>query len=390
MSALTTRLAQIAGCAALAMLVAGGVADAARLDVELPTAGQVYVFDQGGPMDGSRISCPPDCTHSNPGPSVSISSLRVDVQPDPVTRDPGWDIVSLEGCGGTSTLPATSVICYVTAAGDVRVRVVLRYRPILSVTFTGTINVPLSGLNVTSSGAGPGFSCDGTSPQPHRCAQHYTPNETVHLTASTGGSHAQFLGMSAPCGGETTCDFTLVADTCITVTYTHVQPEGFPTATLDGPGCVTGDGGGGGGGSTSTVPASSTTTTTLPPGTDDLLDGLLDGIVNSLPLLIPKKIGPFSVPGRGTITASVTTSPATQLRATASGATGSGASVLVKAKRKVRRAGDTTVKLRFTKAGRRVFTQGTPVPVTVTVRFRTKAGKAERSRDVTIPLAPAG
>jgi hypothetical protein len=310
--------------------------------------------------------------------------LRIDVQPDPVTRDAAYDIVSVEGCQPT-TLPGTSALCFVAGTGNVTVRFQLQYRPVLSVTFQGTVNGPLSGLGVSSQGAGPGFACDGTNPgQPSRCAQHYQWNTTVRLSASQSTPEATFLGMSDPCQDQPTCEFTILADTCITVRYTHPKPN-FPVVTLDGPPCVTGGGGGGGGGSSTTVPTGpGPTTTTLPPDTQHLLDELLNEIINSLPLLIPGRIGPFTVPGRGTISATVTTSSATQARAKGN------PSLLVKGKRRVRKAGDATLKLKFTKAGRKLLGQGAPVPVTITVAFKTKAGKAELSAERTIPPATGG
>lgn len=366
--------------AALIVLVASGVARAARLDVELPSAGDVLVYDRGNEGDGTRISCPPDCTHSD---STISLEMRVDVQLDPVTKDEAWDIVSLDGCDSFTTLPAPSAICRVDSTGNTKVRVELRYRPILAVTFTGTINVPLSGLNVQSGfgpgyqGSGSSFACDATNPAPQRCARHYTWNQPVRLEASQSVTNASFVDMSEPCEGSPSCGFVILADTCVTVTYAHVS-EIFPKATLSGPSCPTGGGGGGGGGGTTTIPTTPTTSTTL--GKEDVVDDILQDIVDSLPLLIPPLRLPFFAPERGTVTAAATATASAEARAA-----GPKETVLLKAKRRVRKLGESTLKVRSTKAGRRLFAQGAPVLATVTVRFRSRSGTTERTQLVTVP-----
>jgi hypothetical protein len=372
----------------IAVLVVAGGAHAARLDVQLPAAGDVYVFEQYPPAEGPRISCPPDCSHSQPGTSVGIDRIRVDVKEDPVTKDPGWDIVSIDGCKGTSALPATTGLCYLNGVtGDVHVQIGLRYRPILSLTFTGAINVPLAGL-YASGGAGPGYqgegtsiACNAVSPLLDVCSQHFTWNQPIRVIAPSG-SYSQFVTMSEPCGGESTCDFTILADTCINIEYQPGLPEGFPTATLDGPGCATGNGGGGGGSST-TVPTSSTTTTTL--AADDFLQDLIDKIRQSIPFA--KEFGITSAaPSGGKVKTTVTiASGSPALRAAAVPQRAGGAGVLIaKGKRRLRKSGEFTLTLKTTKAGRKLFAAGTPFTATVDARFKTKDGTAERSEALVV------
>jgi hypothetical protein len=373
----------LGGGVLIAVLFVAGRADAARLDVQLPTAGDVYAFEQYPPAEGPRISCPPDCTHSQPGTSVGIDRIRVDVKEDPVTKDPGWDIVSLDGCKGTSALPATSAICFLNGVtGDVHVQIGLRYRPILSLTYTGAVNVPLAGL-YGSGGAGPGYqgegtsiACNAVSPLLDVCSQHFTWNQPIRVIAPSG-SYANFVTMSEPCGGESTCDFTILDDTCITIEYKPGLSEGFPTATLDGPGCATGNGGGGGGSST-TVPTSSTTTTTLAP--DDFLKDLIDKIRQSIPF--GKHFGITSTaPSGGKVRTTVTipsASPALRTAAIPQRAGGDGV-LVAKGKRRLRKAGEFTMTLKTTKAGRKLFAAGTAFTATVDAQFKTKDGTAEQS-----------
>jgi hypothetical protein len=372
----------------IAVLVVAARAHAARLDVQLPSAGDVYVFEQYPPAEGPRISCPPDCSHSQPGTSVGIDRIRVDVKEDTVTKDPGWDIVSIDGCKGTSALPATTAICFLNGVtGDVHVTIELRYRPILSLTFTGAINVPLAGL-YASGGAGPGYQGEGTSiacnavaPLLDVCSQHFTWNQPIRVIAASG-LYSQFVTMSEPCGGESTCDFTILADTCITIEYQPGLAEGFPTATVSGPGCATGNGGGGGGSST-TVPASSTTTTTL--AADDFLKDLIDKIRQSIPFA--KEFGITSTaPSGGKVKTTVTiSSTSPTLRAAALPQRAGGAGVVVaKGKRRLRKAGEFTLTLKTTKAGRKLFAAGTPFTANVDARFKTKDGTAERSEALVV------
>jgi hypothetical protein len=237
----------------LLLLLPAGSARAARVEVVLPEDAAIHVVDSLPPDDGPRIDCPPLCTYETPGAGMDIFSLRADVDLDPRTNDPPYDIVDIPGCAGTSTLDAPSVICVLSSTGNSRITFKTRYRPILAATVTGTMAGEL-GLAFITGGPGPGyqgsgasFSCNIPAPTTQTCARHLSPDQPVTISAPSTDL-VYFVDASAPCGAQT-CDFTLTEDTCITYTYKHNRPPGFPEQEVFGPGCPTGPGimGSGGG-----------------------------------------------------------------------------------------------------------------------------------------------
>jgi len=233
-------------------------AHAARVEVHLPTGGAALrVWDATPPPEGLRIDCPPLCVHTSPGNSVDIFDLRVEPLLDPRINDRPWDIVGMQGCRGTSALPADTGKCFLPYEGDVDVRIDLRYRPILAVTYTGSYGAPLvfsigGGPGTNYQGSGSSFACyPANNPQLGSCAAHLSADQPVRMIAPST-VRATLLAVSPPCGSAD-CEFTLTGDTCIRYEYKNGDPGFFQTVTLTGPECptgpgVTGGGGGGGGG----------------------------------------------------------------------------------------------------------------------------------------------
>jgi hypothetical protein len=236
----------------LALFVLAAPTHAARVAVVLPQNVAMRVYDRNPPAGGPRIDCPGICTYDAPGNRYDLVELKVEVVEDPRTLDPPWDIVEMKGCRGTSALPATNGLCFLDGRGNDTVSFDMQYRPVLAVTFGGTMAGEVSGVYVTgtvapgSGGTGTSFSCNIAAPTPQTCARHFSLDKDVLINAPST-DYALVLSASEPCGGPG-CTFTLAADTCISFLYKHNRPPGFPEKTLEGPECPTGPGIGGGGG----------------------------------------------------------------------------------------------------------------------------------------------
>ena len=233
-------------------------AHAAQLVVHLPENAAIKVTDATPPETGLRIDCPPTCSFQNPGSSVGIFDLKVEPKLDPRTNDRPWDIVDMPGCRGTSALPADNAKCFLPTEGAVDIHIVVRYRPMLAVTYGGSYGGPLAGFYITANfgpgyqGSGASYSCDITrNPQTSRCAAHFTADQPLTLTTPPS-ERAAFISASAPCSAQQ-CAFTLTEDTCVSYLFQNGNPALFPTQSLVSIDCPTGpgtepDGGGGGGG----------------------------------------------------------------------------------------------------------------------------------------------
>jgi hypothetical protein len=159
------------------LILAFSTAHAARVDIVIPSAGVVQVTDATPPAEGPRIACPPDCTHVTPGPDIDIFDLRVVVPNDPATNDPAWDIVSMDGCRGTSALPADNGKCFLPFSGDVTVSITLRYRPIVALTICPSASIRRRAIRAQVA---------GTPAAPSRQPEHGAPHTTA--TGSRSGS----------------------------------------------------------------------------------------------------------------------------------------------------------------------------------------------------------
>lgn len=237
--------------------------DGTRLDVEIVglPAGIAWSIQEdpgltgGGPQ---RISCPPTCSYQSPsGPHGIIRLLTYPVE-DPRTGDFPLDILSITGCKGTSVLPAADGLCALNG-DESKVVVTLRYRPIVAVTFAGTVaNFLPTVSGSATTGDGVGFPCGGAAGLlTQNCARHYQPGASVFLQTysdepGTSARHpSDLVSWDGPCAGQgigpgsNRCEFTLGStDTCITATwrksttYPHNPPtDGFP---VSGPACPTG------------------------------------------------------------------------------------------------------------------------------------------------------
>jgi hypothetical protein len=178
-----------------------------------------------------------------------------------------------------------------------------------------------------------------------------------------------------------------VEDTCITATFTHFRPAGFPEEAINGPPCARfggGGGGDGGGASTSTLPPP--TTTTLPP-TDTFLQDLLDQIRLSIPITFRPLFVQGTAPEAGRVSAQISAAPAPQARVAPGplAAAADGTIVLAKGKRKIRRPGSVRLAIRPTKKGRRFLRQGLAFTAAIDVGYRTKSGTQQRSATVSVP-----
>ena len=267
---------------ALAVLALAASAHAATINVVIEGDNPpITVVDAFPPVGGPRIQCPPSCVYSNDGPNTDLLDLRVEQELDPRTNNRPYDIVSLDGCvGGGSALPNTTATCRVPQEGNATITVATRYRPVLAVTYGGTMGAPVGFFTVTGSpgpdymGAGSGFACPATLPENPTdadiqfrsvsCARHLSVDQPVFVLAPDNPPLAEFVSASAPCspvavngGAGQRCDFTLTGDTCISVLYLHSRPPTFPEVEVTGPACPTGpgvEGGGGGGGGGGDVP----------------------------------------------------------------------------------------------------------------------------------------
>ena len=166
--------------------------------------------------------------------------------------DPPWDILEMKGCRGTSALPATNGLCFLGGRRNQTVSFAMQYRPVLAVTFGGTIAGELGAIFITgtvapgSGGTGTSFSCNMAAPLSQNCARHFSLDKDVLINAPSTDA-ALFVSAAPPCGSKN-CTFTLEADTCISYVYLHNRPPGFPAKDLVGPECPTGPGIGGSGG----------------------------------------------------------------------------------------------------------------------------------------------
>jgi hypothetical protein len=202
-----------------------------------------------------RIDCPGTCEYDSPNDTLGISSLRVFPGVDPRTNDAPFDIVSMDGCVGTTALPATNGSCSLDSQSEEHhtVVVTLRYRPVLAVTYAGssgaapTINVnPLPGF--PSDGAG--FSCRPFDTTPHTCARHYPPAAPVLLRTFShdgGAFDSELVSWDGPCAGQgigpgmNDCNLvTLDVDTCITATWRKTPGALGDAVALPGQPCPTG------------------------------------------------------------------------------------------------------------------------------------------------------
>jgi hypothetical protein len=270
------------------LLLVPAAAWGARLVVNLPKDAALTVVDRDHP---DRLSCPGNCVYDISGSSVGIFSLFVDVQYDPRTNNAPWDILAMNGCRGTSALPATNGLCYLPTTGDATISFEVRYRPVVGVTFSGTVGLPLGGLYVNAGPGAPqaaieGFACDAINPTVAQCNRHEPFGIPIAMRAQSS-ERATLLAVSPPCGSGD-CDFAIPGDTCLVYLYQNGNPGLFPTEkNLDGPGCVsgpgiTGGGGGGGGG-----------------GGNDGLKKLKDAALERMRSLLAKAIGPCGSVGLG-------------------------------------------------------------------------------------------
>src|SRR5205085_4957659 len=101
-----------------------------------PGAG--WKIEERFPPEGTpRISCPPTCSYQAPTPTLDVGDLIVVPVDDPRTKNPPWNVISMDQCAGTSTLPSPSPICTPPTSGHVNVTVTLQYRPIVAIKFKG-------------------------------------------------------------------------------------------------------------------------------------------------------------------------------------------------------------------------------------------------------------
>jgi len=229
-----------------------------RVDVEVHTlvgsAGWKIVDANGQPP---RVSCPPTCSYTGGPNGHGISQLRVFPVDDPRANDPPYDVVAIDGCKGTTGLPAPGPSCFLDGTTSAHIVVTLQYRPIIAVTMAGEAGQPPS---VTGNPVAPlvgqavGFACYGSQLQTQSCARHFPPGQGVELdTASDHPPDSRFpielVSWDGPCAGQgigpggNQCTFTLgTTDTCITTTFR--QPDGFVTTPqpYSGPTCPTGPG----------------------------------------------------------------------------------------------------------------------------------------------------
>ncbi len=235
---------------ALALFALSGTARAASVIVQLPEDAAIHVYDRNRP-DAPRIDCPGVCTYSIPGDFLDLFELKVDVVPDPRTGDPPWDLVAMNGCGGTSTLPADNAICFLPAQSSITLSFQLQYRPVVAVKVGGAVGGPLSFLTI-SGGPGAdnspivGFACNAMAPTVPACAKHQQHGASIALSAGTS-LQATLDSVSPPCGSGN-CKFPIEEDTCVGYLYRNGAPLLFPTVEISGPECPTGPGIGGGGG----------------------------------------------------------------------------------------------------------------------------------------------
>jgi len=203
------------------------------------------------PEGGPRISCPPTCFYASPNGPHGITRLRAYPTEDPRTGDFPFDIESMEGCRGTSALPASNGGFCSLEGGESRVVVNLRYRPILAVVFAGEagVNPTLSGNPVDGFPTDAvGFACRPGN-ETRLCARHYTPGGPVRLqTSSRNGSYnTDLVSWDGPCSGQglgpgpNVCSFTMLpVDTCITATYQKSPGTLGPPHAISSAPCPTG------------------------------------------------------------------------------------------------------------------------------------------------------
>jgi len=140
-------------------------------------------------------------------------------------------------------------------------------------------------------------------------------------------------------------------------------------------------------------PPTGTTTTTLPGSGGEALDQAMDNLVNAfLPVPLQTALrrlvlsGHAEFPAKGTLRgeATMVAPPAGGAAVTASASLG--AVVVFKGKRKLRKPGVATLRLRLTPAGRHLLRRGrvTSLPLTLTVTFSGHAGTVTKSRTLTL------
>lgn len=243
-------IAVVFWCGALACVPAHG----ATLIVKLPATAAIRVYDRDHP-DAPSIDCPGTCRYETTGAALGLNAVKVDVLADPRTGDPPWDIVAINGCRGTSALPADNANCYLPTTGDATVSFDLAYRPVVAVKAGGSVGGPLAALYIS---AGPGaenagivgHACNVRDQNQKTCAKHQHKGAAIALSVGQG-DRAALDSVSAPCGSAA-CTFTVESDTCVAYLYHNANPLLFPTIDLIPVDCPTGPGiegpGGGGGG----------------------------------------------------------------------------------------------------------------------------------------------
>jgi hypothetical protein len=173
-----------------------------------PTAAPTVSISKQGLGSGTitssvgGINCGPTCTSTALASGTSITLTAV---PDGTSSFTGW---AGTGCSGTT--PCTFTVTANTVITG-------SFSPIVA---TPTLTVSIAGVGtgtVTSMPAG--ISCPAT------CAQSFSNNTAITLTATpTAGS--TFTGWSGACSGTGACIIALTANTPVTATFT------MPTLTL--------------------------------------------------------------------------------------------------------------------------------------------------------------
>jgi len=238
--------------ASLNVTIAGGPPGAGwKIEERFPPAGT------------PRISCPPTCSYQAPTPTLDVGDLIVVPVNDQRTQNPPWNVISMDQCVGTSSLPSVAPICTPPTSGHVNVTVTLQYRPIVAITFGGTTGDP--GLGYAQAyglafgsvpvGNSYGLSCYSDSSPVEDCAEHLDAGtgwqiRTVSYQLPGYDVPYELESWTAPCSGgigpgENLCTFAIpTTDTCVTLDFDNPPAKGLPSHVITGNACPTGSGGG--------------------------------------------------------------------------------------------------------------------------------------------------